>query len=95
MHHVFDFHGGPPLLEFQVHLMQCSTAPVFSTIQQIGCDGTSASRSQKKASFLRSDQTNAVCRYHPPEHLTATSRPGFPPNIAKSMGRAHSTQSPS
>src|ERR1700680_4197146 len=31
MHHVFDFHGGPPLLEFQVHLMQCSTGPVFST----------------------------------------------------------------
>src|SRR5258705_13752589 len=29
VHHVFDFHGGPPLLEFQVHLMQCSTAPRF------------------------------------------------------------------
>jgi hypothetical protein len=30
--------------------MQCSTAPVFSTIQPIGCEGTSASRSQKKES---------------------------------------------
>src|SRR5713226_7667899 len=53
VHHVFDFHGGPPLLEFQVYLMQRSTAPVFSTIQPIECDGTIASRSQKKTSFLR------------------------------------------
>src|SRR6202047_413950 len=62
MHHVFDFHGGPPLLEFQVHLMHCSTAPVFSTIQPIGCDSTSASGSQKKASFLRdrTRQTGSV-----------------------------------
>src|SRR6476660_2827649 len=52
VHHVFDFHGGPPLLEFHVHLMHCSTAPVFSTIQPIGCDGTRSSRSQKKASVL-------------------------------------------
>src|SRR6266850_963404 len=50
VHHVFDFHGGPPLLEFQVHLMQCSTAPVFSTIQPIGCDSTSASGSRKAES---------------------------------------------
>jgi len=42
----------------------------------------------------RSDQTNAVCRCQPPEHLAAISRPGFPPNIAKSRGRAHSTRSP-
>src|SRR6266576_6922597 len=52
VHHVFDFHGRPPLLEFQVHLMQCSAAPAFSTIQPIGCDGTSASGSRKAESRL-------------------------------------------
>src|ERR1700694_655194 len=89
MHHVFDFHGGPPLLEFQVHLMQCSTAPVFSTIQPIGCDGTSASRSQRKVSLLR-DRTRQTpsLSLPPPEHSTATSRPGFPPNIEGNGPRA-------
>ena len=63
--------------------MQCSTAPVFSTIQPIGCDGTSASRSQKKSSFLHfcAIGPDKRGRCHPSGHLTATSRPGFPPKI--------------
>jgi hypothetical protein len=39
VHHFFDFHGGTSVTGFQVHLMQCSTAPPdFSTIQPIGCE---------------------------------------------------------
>jgi hypothetical protein len=60
MHHVFDFHGGPPLLEFQVHLMQCSTAPVFSTIQPIGCEDTCLKVAEERIIPTRSDQTNGV-----------------------------------
>jgi len=37
MHYVSDFHGEPPL-GFQVRLMQCSTTPLFSTIQPIWCE---------------------------------------------------------
>jgi hypothetical protein len=37
VHHVFDFHGGPPLLEFQVHLVQCraTLAPFDYTTDRI------------------------------------------------------------
>src|SRR6476619_803338 len=67
VHHVFDFHGGPPLLEFQVHLMQCNTAPVFSTIQPIGCDDTSASKSQKKYhSYAIGQDKRRRCSCHLP-----------------------------
>jgi hypothetical protein len=53
MHHVFDFHGGPPSLEFSGALDAMQHSPrFFSTIQPIGCDRTSASRSQKKGLFL-------------------------------------------
>ena len=53
-------------LEFQVHLMQCSTAPVFSTIQPIGCNRTSASRSQNHSCAIGPDKRRR-CRCHPPE----------------------------
>src|SRR5258708_6439685 len=48
VHHVFDFHGGPPLLEFLVHFLQRSTAPLFSTIQPLGPDGTRPARPPKE-----------------------------------------------
>src|SRR5207244_10985645 len=51
-------------------------------------------RSQKKHhSYVIGPDKRRRCRCRPAEHSTETSRPGFPPNIAKAMGRAHSTRS--
>jgi hypothetical protein len=75
--------------------MQCSTVPRFLNYTTDRVRRHQRLRVAEESIIpARSDQTNAVGRCHPPEHLTATARPGFPPNIAKSMGRAHSTQSP-
>src|SRR6266404_3016735 len=70
VHHVFYFHGGPPLLEFQVHLMQCSIAPAFLNYTT---DRVRRHQRLKVAEEsiipARSDQTNAVAmlrRYRAP-----------------------------
>jgi len=47
-------------------------------------------RPQMKASFLRDRAGSRCC--HPLEQLTATSRPRFPPVIAKSVGHPHLTR---
>jgi Integrase core domain len=43
-------------------------------------------RRRKHHSYAIGPDKRRRCRCHLPEHVTATSRPGFPPNIAKSMG---------
>src|ERR1700732_1357117 len=75
MHHVFDFHGGPPLLEFQVHLMQCSTAPRFLnyTTDRVRRH-LPQGRRRKYHSYAIGPDKRRRCRCHPPEPLTATSR---------------------
>jgi hypothetical protein len=42
-------------------------------------------RRGKDHSYAIGPDKRRRCRCHPPEHLTATSRPGFPPNIAKNQ----------
>src|ERR1700731_883181 len=78
-----------PLLEFQVHLMQCSTALISQLYNRSGATAPAPQgRRRKDHSYAIGPDKRRRGRRHPPEHLTATSRPGFPPNIAKSMGRA-------
>src|ERR1700686_369363 len=57
VHHVFDFHGGPPLLEFQVHLMQCSSAPRFLNYTPARVRRHQVLQVAEKRSFLRDRST--------------------------------------
>jgi hypothetical protein len=81
------FMAEPPFLEFQVHLIQCSAAPFSQPYNRSGATAPAPQgRRRKDHSYAIRPDKRRRCRCHLPEHLTATSRPGSPPNIAKSTG---------
>src|SRR5258708_17243968 len=62
VHHVFDFHGEPPSLGFRCTCCTAARPPVCSTIQPIGCDGTSASMARYISTFRAEPPTSSGIR---------------------------------
>src|SRR5260370_16123989 len=72
-----------------MHLMQCSTAPRFLNYTTDRVRRHQRLKVAEEVSLLR-DRTRQTpsLSLPPPEHSTATSRPGFPPNIESNGPRA-------